>query len=72
MSEVARAAEEFGEEIEWVMATSAATGAALFVLREAVVAVLVVNFACFGRGEGVVGFGYLGEFVGGGGVVTVL
>ena len=36
---------------------------ALFVLLDAFVAVLVVDFARFGGGEGVVGFGYGDEFL---------
>ena len=58
------AAEEAGEEIEGVVGARA--GAALLVLCEAFVAVLVVDAAGFGGGEGVVGFGYLDEFLGGG------
>lgn len=65
MPEVAAAAEEAGEEIERVVARAGAT-AALLVLLQAFVAVLVVDAAGFGRGEGVVGFGYLDEFLGGG------
>ena len=44
--------------------------AGLLVLFEAFVAVLVIDAAGFGRGEGVVGFGYGDEFVVGGGVVS--
>ena len=62
--EVPAAAEEAGEEVERVV--PAATAAALLVLLEAFVAVLVVDAAGFGGGEGVVGFGYLHEFLGGG------
>lgn len=62
---MARSAEEAGEEVEGIVAPRAAA-AALFVLREAVVAVLVVDFAGFGLGEGVVGFCYGDEFLGGG------
>ncbi len=40
--------------------------AALFVLVEAVVPVLIVDAACFRGGEGVVGFCYFDEFVMGG------
>ena len=69
---MAGATEEAAEEIEWVMAaTATAATTALFVLREAVVAVLVVDFAGFGAGEGFVGFGDLDEFFGGGVVATV-
>ena len=60
---MAAAAEEAGEEVEGVVG---AGGAAGFVLREAFVPVLVVDFAGFGGGEGVVGFGYLDEALGGG------
>ena len=69
-----RAAEEAGEEVEGVVAataTATAAAATLLVLGETVVAVLVVDFAGFGDGEGVVGFGYLDEFFGGGGVAAV-
>ena len=68
VAEVAAAAEEAGEEVEGVVAAAAA--AALLVLLEAFVAVLVVDAAGFGRGEGVVGFGYLDEFLGGGFIAT--
>ena len=61
---MAAAAEEAGEEIEGVVGATAA--AALLVLFKAFVAVLVVDAAGFGDGEGVVGFGYLDEFLGGG------
>ena len=62
------AAEEAGEEIEWVVPAAAA--AALLVLFQSFVAVLVVDAAGFGCGEGVVGFGYLDEFLGGGFIAT--
>ena len=68
VAEVAAAAEEAGEEVEGVVGAAAA--AALLVLLEAFVAVLVVDTAGFGRGEGVVGFGYLDEFLGGGFIAT--
>ena len=55
------AAEEAGEEVEWVM--RATTLSALLVLLQAFVAILVVDAAGFGLGEGVVGFGYLDEFL---------
>ena len=58
------AAEEAGEEVERVV--PAATAAALLVLLEPFVAILVVDAAGFGRREGVVGFGYLDEFLGSG------
>ncbi len=65
---MAGAAEEAGEEVERVVA---ATGAApLLVLGEAFVAVLVVDFAGFGGGEGVVGIGDLDELFGGGVIAT--
>lgn len=68
VAEVSAAAEEAGEEVERVVA--AAIAAALLVLLEAFVAVLVVDAAGFGGGEGIVGFGYLNEFLGGGFVAT--
>ena len=52
------------------MTTSTATAAALFVLRESVVPVLVVDLAEFGGGEAVVGVGYLDELFGGGFIAT--
>lgn len=61
MPEVAGAAEEAREEVEGVVGAGAA--AALLVLLDAFVAVLVVDLAGFGRGEGVVGFGDGDEFV---------
>ena len=61
---MAGTAEEATEEIEWVMATTST--AALLVLREALMAILVVDFAGFGGGERVVGFGDLDKFFGGG------
>ena len=60
---MAGAAEEAGKEVERVVG---ARGAAGLLLGEAFVAVLVVDAAGFGGGEGVVGFGYLDEFLGGG------
>ncbi len=65
---MAAAAEETREEVERVVPAAAA--AALLMLFEPFVAVLVVDAAGFGRGEGVVGFGYLDEFLGGGFVAT--
>lgn len=53
-------AEETREEVEGVVR---ACPAALFVLRDAFVPVLVVDFARFGRGEDVVGFGDGDEFL---------
>ncbi len=47
-----------------------ASAVALLVLFEAFVAVLVVDFAGFADGEGVVGFGDFDEFLGGGVVAT--
>jgi len=52
--EVAGAAEEAREEVEGVVRAGAA---ALLVLLDALVAVLVVDLAGLGLGEGVVGFG---------------
>ena len=49
---------------------SAAAAAALLVLFQPFMPVLVVDAARFGRGEGVVGFGYLDEFLRGGFVAT--
>ena len=69
LAEMAPAAEEAGEEVEGVVGL-VGMPAGLLVLFEAFVAVLVVNAAGFGRGEGVVGFGYGNEFVMGGGVVS--
>ena len=66
---MAGAAEKAAEEIEWVVAATAAaatTAAALFVLRETIVAVLVVDFTRFGAGEGFIGFRDLNEFFRGG------
>ena len=65
------AAEEAREEVEGVMPAAAARAAAGFVLSEAFVAVLVVDFAGFGLREGFVGFGYLDEFLGGGVIASV-
>lgn len=70
VAEVSAAAEEAREEVERVV--TAAAAAALLVLGEAVVAVLVVDFAGFGVGEGVVGFGYLDEFLGDGVVASMI
>ena len=64
------AAEEAGEEVEGVVGL-VGVAAGLLVLFEAFVAVLVVDAAGFGGGEGVVGFGYGDEFVVGGRVVSV-
>ena len=63
---MAGAAEKAAEEIEWVVAATATTAAALFVLRETIVAVLVVDFTRFGAGEGFIGFRDLNEFFRGG------
>ena len=60
---MSRAAEEAGEEVEWIM--RAASLSALLVLFEAFVAVLIVDAAGFRLREGVVGFGDLDEFFGG-------
>ena len=66
---MAGAAEEAGEEVEGVVGAGRPTAGG-FVLREAVVAVLVVDFARFGDGEGFVGFGDLDELLVGGVVAT--
>ncbi len=63
MPEVAGAAEEAREEVEGVVRAGAA---ALLVLLDAFVAVLVVDLAGLGLGEGVVGFGDRDEFLVGG------
>lgn len=68
---MAAAAEEAGEEVEGVVAASGAAAAG-FVLREPFVAVLVVDSACFGFGEGFVGFGDLDEFLGCGLIASVM
>ena len=67
MSEVAATAEEAREEVEGVVLAGLA---ALLVLVEALVAVLVVDAPGFGGGEGVVGFGYCDKFVMGGVVAS--
>ena len=69
MPEVAAPAEEAREEVEGVMVLLGAT-AALLVLLEAFVPVLVVDAPGFGGGEGFVGFGDFDEFLGGGGVAA--
>lgn len=69
--EMPRSAEEAREEVEWVVAPRA-TAAALLVLRQPFVAVLVVDLAGFGLGECVVGFGDGDEFLGGGLVAPVM
>jgi hypothetical protein len=56
---MALAAEHAAEEVEGVVLLEPA---ALLVLLEALVAVLVVDLARLGRREGFVGFGYLDEF----------
>ena len=61
--EVACSAEEAGEEVEGVMGPTASAVAG-FVLGEAFVAVLIVDFARFGFREGFIGFGYLDEALG--------
>lgn len=68
MPEVSRAAEEAGKEVERVIGATALS--ALLVLLQAFVAVLVVYAAGLGLGEGVVGFGDLDEFFGGGFITT--
>ena len=70
MSKVPAAAEEAGEEVEWIVASSAA--ALVLALLQAFVAVLVVDFARFGVGEGFVGFGDFDEFLFGGFIAAVV
>lgn len=48
----------------------AAALSALLVLFQAFVAVLVVDAACFGLGEGVIGFGDLDKLFGSGFIAT--
>jgi hypothetical protein len=67
---VATAAKEAAEEVEWVVAPATAA-ALLLALLETLVAVLVVDLAGFGVGEGFVGFGDEDELVVGGWVVAV-
>ena len=64
MAGVAAATEKAGEEVERVVGTAGAV--TLLMLFQAFVAVLVVDFAGFGYGEGVVGFGDFDEFLGSG------
>jgi hypothetical protein len=61
VSEVARAAEETREEVEGVVLLAGA--AALLVLLDAIVAVLVVDLASFFFREDFVGFGYFDELL---------
>ena len=68
--EVSCSAKEAAEEIERVILRPGAPPG--FVLCEAFVAILVVDFAGFGVGEGFVGFGYLYEALGGGVISTLL
>ena len=68
MAGVTSPAEEAGEEVKRVV--GAAGAMALLVLLEAFVAILVVDFAGFGLGEGVVGFGDFDELLGGGVIAT--
>jgi hypothetical protein len=68
VAEVSAAAEEAGEEIEGVVLLASA---ALLLLFQAFVAVLVVDFAVFFVGEGIVGFCYEHELVVCGLVVAV-
>jgi hypothetical protein len=70
MSKVSAPSEEATEQIEGIVVTSAAS-ASLLMLLQTLMAVLVVDAAGFGRGEGVVGFCYLDEFVMGGLVAGV-
>lgn len=68
---MAAAAEEAGEEVEGVVLLAAATARGLLaVLGEAFVAVLVVDAAGGGVGEGVVGVGYGDEILFGGVVAS--
>jgi hypothetical protein len=60
VAEVAAAAEEAAEEVEWVVRLEAA---ALFALLQALVAVLVVDLAGFGVGECLVRFRDLDELL---------
>ena len=60
MPEVSAPAEEAREEVEGVVVP---LPAALFVLLEAFVAVLVVDAAGFGVREGFIGFGDLDKFL---------
>lgn len=62
-------AEEAGEEVERVLGLAAPTAAARFVLREAVVAVFVVDGAELRVREGFVGLRD-GDEAGGGGVIA--
>ena len=64
MPEVSGSAEEAREEVKGVVA-ALLPAPALPVLRETLVPVLVVDFACFGLGEGVIRFGDGDEFLGG-------
>ena len=68
VSEVARAAEEAREEVEGIVALARAV--ALLVLLNAIVAVLVVDFACLLNAEDVIGFGDCDELLVGGVVPT--
>lgn len=69
--EVAAAAEEAGEEVERVVLLAAtAAGGLLAMLGEAFMAILVVDTAGGGVGEGVVGVGYGDEFLFGGVVAS--
>lgn len=69
VAEMPAPAEEAREEVEGVVVPLAA---ALLVLLEALVAVLVVDAAGFGLGEGLVGFGDLDEFLVRGFVASVV
>lgn len=69
MAEVPAPAEEAREEVEGVVVPLAA---ALLVLLEALVAVLVVDAPGFRLGEGFVGFGDLDEFLVRGFVASVV
>ena len=68
MSEVSGAAEEAGEEVEWIMGATALS--TLLVLFQSFVAILIVNAAGFRLGEGIVGFCDLDKLFRGGLIAT--
>ena len=65
VARVAAAAKEAAEEVKGIV-RAAAGAVALLVLFQAFVAILVVDFAGFGNGEGVVGFGNFDKLLCGG------
>lgn len=67
---MAAAAEEAREEVKGVMGASATAALAALMLLKSFVAVLIVDLAGFRVREGVVGFGYLDEFLRGGFIST--